>query len=386
MSQPLERLKRLRQALVSLNADVLVLYDVTNIRWVTGFDGVFDDEWAHTLWISADRCVIHSDSRYAEALRQAARQTPFLIDDRRGGAAAFVADEVASLLAQDPSGKTFETANPLVVALEDSMSLGAFRSLQRALQERFGAAVQLKETHDLGKELRAVKDDEELTLLKNAQTITDLAFASLCDYMKAGMTERGVKRELEDSMVRLGADAVAFPSIIACGANGANPHAVVGDDRLRPGQCVVMDFGAVVGGYHADMTRTVFIGNPSSELRRAYAALRETNETIQAALRPGMTGQEAQALAEEKLDSLGFGGRMGHGLGHGVGLAIHELPTLSTSSKSRLEVGNVVTVEPGIYVPGVFGMRLEDFGVITETGFESFTATPHDLIVIEGTI
>ena len=200
--------------------------------------------------------------------------------------------------------------------------------------------------------------------------------------MRPGMTERQVQVELEDFMVRHGASGLAFTSIVACGAHGASPHAVSGDTRLEAGQCVVLDFGARAQGYCSDMTRVVFLGEPSAAMRHAYAVLREANETVEAMLLPGVTGAQAHAKAEEILAAGGFAGKMGHGLGHGVGIDIHEQPNLSPRNEKPLVAGNVVTVEPGIYLEGEFGMRLEDFGVITERGFQVFTQSSHEMVII----
>lgn len=183
-------------------------------------------------------------------------------------------------------------------------------------------------------------------------------------------------------MVRHGAEGLAFPSIVACGANGASPHSVPGATKLEAGQCVVMDFGARAQGYCSDMTRTMFLGEPSERLRAGYAAICDANEQVEAVLRPGMTGKEAHELAEHVLAEHGFAGKMGHSLGHGVGIDIHEEPLLSPRNGAPLAPGNVVTVEPGVYLAGDFGMRLEDFGVITENGYEVFTQSTHEMIVL----
>ena len=151
---------------------------------------------------------------------------------------------------------------------------------------------------------------------------------------------------------------------------------------LEAGQCVVLDFGARSYGYCSDMTRTVFLGAPEGQMLAAWETMRRANEAVEAMLRPGVTGKEAHELAEQILSEGGFGGKMGHGLGHGVGLEIHEEPVLSPRNEKPLVTGNVVTVEPGIYLPGQFGMRLEDFGVITETGFDVFTSSTHEMVVI----
>ena len=184
--------------------------------------------------------------------------------------------------------------------------------------------------------------------MKSAQAITDEAFIYIITFMKPGMTEREVQVELEDWMLRHGASGLAFSSIVATGANGASPHAIPGKTKLEAGQCVVMDFGARAHGYCSDMTRTVFIGQPDAKMRSAYDAMRQANERVEAALRPGVTGADMHQLAEDVLAAGGFAGKMGHGLGHGVGIDIHEEPVLSPRNTAPLAPGNVVTVEPGI--------------------------------------
>ena len=240
----------------------------------------------------------------------------------------------------------------------------------------------LPETDGVVVGLRAVKDRYEIARMRGAQSITDAAFEHIVRYMRPGMMERQVQLELEEFMLRHGAQGLAFPSIVATGPNGASPHAIPGATMLEAGQCVVLDFGARSYGYCSDMTRTVFLGEPDPEMRAAWDALREANESVEAMLRPGVTGKEAHERAEEVLAAAGFGGRMGHGLGHGVGIDIHEEPVLAPRNERPLVAGNVVTVEPGIYLPGKCGMRLEDFGVVTDDGFDVFTNSTHDLVVI----
>lgn len=363
------RLQRLQAVLLREGFGALYVRDTANIEWLTGFTGVFDEEQAHALLIPAqgNSAWLHSDSRYITALEREAAGTPIQVDAEVKAFATWLRERMdACGIASD------------LLALETSISLGEYRSLEAAF-DGFGA---FKETRGLILELRALKDATELARLQAAQDITDAAFAHIVGFMRPGMTEREVQRELDRFMLERGADALAFPSIVACGANGASPHAVASDTRLEAGQCVVMDFGARRNGYCSDMTRTVFISQPEGQMLEAWHALRWANETVEAALRPGMTGKEAHEMALQVLDEAGFGGLMGHGLGHGVGIQIHEEPVLSPRNEKPLEAGSVVTVEPGIYIPGAFGMRLEDFGVITEEGFSAFTRSTHELVVI----
>lgn len=358
-------LQRLRADMLDRGVQAFYVRDTSNIRWLTGFDGVFDSEQAHALVVTADQAVLHTDSRYVAACRREAQKTGnVVIDDTR----ASHAKVAAGLLA----GKACS------MGIESSISLAEYRALQGAFPED----VELAETSGVVVGLRGVKSAAEIERMKAAQAITDAAFAHIVGFMKPGMTERQVQLELEEFMLRYGAEALAFSSIVATGANGASPHAIPGETVLEAGQCVVLDFGAKAQGYCSDMTRCVFLGQPDQELQRAYNAIRRANEEVEALIKPGVTGIEMHNHAEAVLEQEGFGGCMGHGLGHGVGLDIHEEPCLNLRNDAPLQPGNVVTVEPGVYIFDKFGMRLEDFGVVTENGFQVFTQSTHDMVVI----
>ncbi len=411
------RLLLFRDTLSQQGLAAFYVRNESDIRWMTGFDGVFDGEGAFALLVSSDQAILHTDSRYALATNAAAAGSPFAVSVESASHAAFA---VRALNQQD-------CVSGVNVGIETSLTLGEYRQLQREAAKAAGQTseqgaegtsvavaavstpapatapesaaptptapalaaaaptapgVNFVETEGLCVNLRAVKDASEIARMRAAQAITDAAFAHIVGYMRPGMTERQVQVELEDFMVRHGASGLAFTSIVACGAHGASPHAVSGDTRLEAGQCVVLDFGARAQGYCSDMTRVVFLGEPSAAMRHAYAVLREANETVEAMLLPGVTGAQAHAKAEEILAAGGFVGKMGHGLGHGVGIDIHEQPNLSPRNEKPLVAGNVVTVEPGIYLEGEFGMRLEDFGVITERGFQVFTQSSHEMVII----
>lgn len=426
------RIARLRAACASAGIDAFYARGTSNIAWLTAFDGVFDDEAAHALVVTPERAVLHTDSRYSLACEAAAQGTPIDVDATRR-AHAEVAAEVARAVAgaaraagdaheaaggvRETAGGAHEAADAdarpeaarrFSLGIEDDMTLAEFRRLERAFAAGEDAVADsagttpaalaraatpasapssllwadLRETTNFVFGLRAAKDAGEIERMKAAQAITDAAFAHIVAFMRPGMTERAVQIELEDFMRRHGAEDLAFSSIVATGANGASPHAIPGETVLEAGQCVVLDFGAKARGYCSDMTRTVFLGAPEGEMLRAWETLRAANEAVEAAICPGVTGAEMHQLAEDILAEGGFGGRMGHGLGHGVGMDIHEEPVLAPRNKELLVPGNVVTVEPGIYLPGKFGMRLEDFGVVTETGFEVFTKSTHEAVII----
>lgn len=357
--------------MAQLGLDAMYVRDTSNIAWLSAFEGVFDGEAAHAVFVDRDRSRLHTDSRYTAAFRRCAQGGPWEVVEDGAGHAKWL----ASLLSDERA-----------IGIEDGIPLSEFRALEKVMafegEKGESGRVRLEETNDLVKKLRSVKDAYEVECLKAAQAVTDAAFAHICSFMKPGMTEREVQIELEDYMLRNGAEGLAFSSIVACGANGASPHAIPGDARLEAGQCVVMDFGARARGYCSDMTRMVFIGRPDQRIAAAYQVLREANEQVEAMLAPGVSGAAAQRLAEDILAEGGFAGKMGHALGHGVGLDIHESPVLAHRNSEPLVCGNVVTVEPGIYIEGEFGMRLEDFGVITEKGFEVFTKSPHDMVII----
>ncbi len=319
-------LARLRETFPDLGVRALLVRDTSNIQWLTAFDDVFDEEAAHALYVCPDHAWLHTDSRYVTACENAARHKPLEVSAERETHAQFAAKRWSDRGAG---------AVDALLGIEDGISLAECA-----------------------------------------------AFEHIVRYMRPGMMERQVQLELEEFMLRHGAQGLAFPSIVATGPNGASPHAIPGATMLEAGQCVVLDFGARSYGYCSDMTRTVFLGEPDPEMRAAWDALREANESVEAMLRSGVTGKEAHERAEGVLAAAGFGGRMGHGLGHGVGIDIHEEPVLAPRNERPLVAGNVVTVEPGIYLPGKFGMRLEDFGVVTDDGFDVFTNSTHDLVVI----
>lgn len=365
-----ERLSLLRTACARLGIGAMLVRDTPNIQWLTALDGVFDDERAHALLVAANLALLHTDSRYRNACQTALAKTQsdVTLSDLPGSAIEFAFDVL-----NQPDQEPFSA----LLGIEDTITYAEFVKMVEA----FGADL-LAPTNDVVLGLRAVKSESEIVRMRAAQAVTDAAFKHIVSFIKPGMTEREVQIELDCFMGKHGADGLAFPTIVACGENAADPHAIASNKRLEAGQCVVMDFGAKAFGYCSDMTRTVFLGHPSREMSSAWDALRSANEQVEAMLAPGVSGKQAHERAERALAEGGFGRKMGHGLGHGVGLEIHELPVLSPRNATPLVAGNVVTVEPGIYLPGKFGMRLEDFGVITEEGFDVFTQSTHEMVII----
>lgn len=364
-----QRIARVRGVCQQRGIDDFIARDNMNIYWMTAFDDIFDPDRAHALLVTPEGATMHTDSRYSTNCLDRVERigSSVAIDDERKSHAVFARD----IVKKEGEGRK--------LGIEDDITLAEYRKVVSELE---GSGIQLVETTGLVNGLRAVKDVRELARMKAAQKITDDAFSHIIEFIKPGMTELQVKIELEDFMVRHGSQGVAFESIVACGANGASPHGQAGNRIIEEGHSVVMDYGAKAFGYNADMTRTVFIGKPSDEMRAAYETIRRANETVEATIKAGVIGRDMHELAERILVEGGFGGKMGHGLGHGLGVDVHELPYLNATYDKPLEVGNVVTVEPGIYIAGKFGMRLEDLGVVTSEGYERFTQSTHEMVII----
>lgn len=362
-----DRMGRLRGLMDAAGYDAVILRNNPDLRWLTGAARVFDDEVAHTAFITREGAWLHTDSRYygsfVEHMPNAASWT---LDMGQEGHASWCAARIKE-----------ERAH--VVAIEDTVTLGFFEDVQVELNKRSGACLMPRLHGDLAL-MRMVKDDEELLLLRQAQRVTDAAFAHICGFIRPGQTELQIRAELEGFMLSHGAEGLSFDSIIASGPNGANPHARPSGRVVQEGDLIVMDYGALYGDYHADMTRTVCVGKPSAEQQKAYDVVRRAHEACADVARPGMSGKELHELAARIIAEAGYGDCFNHGLGHGVGIEIHERPHVGRRSTDVIPVGAVFTIEPGIYVPGKFGIRLEDCGVMTESGYLPFTESLHDLL------
>ncbi|MCL2507811.1 MAG: Xaa-Pro peptidase family protein [Oscillospiraceae bacterium] len=230
--------------------------------------------------------------------------------------------------------------------------------------------------------LRRVKDSEEVKLIKAAQAVTEKAFDHILGFIKEGMTEREIRLELDFYMLKNGAGEVAFKTIAVSGENSSLPHGVPSHRRIRAGDMLTLDFGASLDGYNSDMTRTVAVKCFSKEQRRVYDTVLSAQTAALNTLRAGAVCKDCDAAARNFIAGAGYGEYFGHGTGHGVGLLVHEYPLLSPKSDEILEVGNVVTVEPGIYMPGRFGVRIEDMALVTEDGYENLTGCTKELLVV----
>ena len=228
---------------------------------------------------------------------------------------------------------------------------------------------------------REVKDLNEIANIKKAVEIADGAFSHICRYIRRGITEKEVAAEIDCFMKKNGAEGSSFSTIVAAGERGSLPHAHPSDRKLESGDLVVMDYGCIVGGYCSDMTRTVAVGDISDECEKVYNKVLYAQKEALSRLKAGVSGKYVDAVAREILDST-YPGAFGHSLGHSVGLDIHENPNLSPRNENAVCEGNVITVEPGVYLPGKCGVRIEDLTIVTENGCEILTKSPKNLIVV----
>lgn len=229
---------------------------------------------------------------------------------------------------------------------------------------------------------RQVKTQKELQKIREAQQITEAAFEHILDFIKAGKTEKDIQLELDFFMLRNGADALSFETIAVSGVNSSMPHGVPSEKPVENGDFITMDFGAVVDGYHSDMTRTVAVGFVTDEQRFIYDTVLSAQQNALSVIRSGISCFDADKAARDVIANAGFSAYFGHGTGHGVGIEIHEQPRLSPNSTATLQTGNIVTVEPGIYIPEKFGVRIEDMVYVTDSGCENLTKAEKSLIIL----
>lgn len=363
------RIDKLRELMAQRGYDAVFIRNLADLRWLVACERVFDTEQAHSAFITQTDLFLHTDSRYYNTfLERLGTDTPWQIDQE-------ICSDVDWCV-----GKIQKTASR-IVAIEDTLDLATFDELSYRIQNA-SLVCMFPRLHADIKRLRRVKDEDELACMQKAQDITDAAFAYICTVIQPGMTEQYIRAELENYMLSHGADGLAFNSIIASGANGANPHAQPSEKKIEKGDMVVIDFGASYHDYCSDMTRTIVMSDPTSEQKEVYDIVRDAHEQCAKAIRTGAIGKDIYDLSKQIITDAGYGDYYNHGLGHGVGIEIHEEPNLSRMYAEPLEESSVVTCEPGIYLPGKFGIRLEDFGVVKQDGYHPFTRSSHELHVI----
>lgn len=338
--------------------DALLITNPYNMRYLSGFRG-----GEGVLYMSRNSQVLITDSRYTEA---AARESSFIIEESRSGHG--ITDILKEYIQrEDVKGLGYE---------DESMVCKTFRNYQAALPV-------VKEWIPVGgavSRLRQIKTDKEIGYLRQAEAIGDQVFSKMLDLIRPGMTEQELQAELEYQMMKCGAAGTSFDTIVASGIHSSMPHAIPSDKKIEPGDFLTMDFGCRYQGYCSDMTRTVVIGRASEKQKEIYRLVLKANLVAESFLKAGRICKEVDKIARDIITDGGYGDCFGHGLGHSVGLEIHESPACNTRDTTVLKPNMIMTIEPGIYVPGFGGVRIEDMVVITPDGFENLAHSTKELI------
>ena len=347
------RIERLRGLTRREKLDGFVVTNLPNVRYLCGYTGSNG-----LMLVTRHDSWFYTDFRYKEQIRTEVK-----------GCRKRVLTRDPLLHPRPEWSRTFRRLG----VEENHVTLSRFKQFRK----RFRKA-RLVKTRDLVLELRRTKEPAEVAEIASAQRITDRVFGNVLKLVKPGVRERDLALEIEFQFRKHG--EVAFESIVASGPNAAKPHAGFSDRRLRKGDALTFDIGCRLHGYCSDMTRTVFVGKAPAELRRVYEIVHEAQRRALDVIRPNVPCKAADAAARGYITEQGYGKRFGHSLGHGVGIEVHEMPTLATTSKETLAPGDVVTVEPGIYLPGIGGVRIEDMVHVTKTGYMNLTRSPKRVI------
>ncbi len=354
-----DRISRVRDRLDELEADALFLTSMPNIRWACGFTGSNG-----LLIVGSESASFVTDGRYTEQARAEVEGAEVFVAEN--GLSEYIVEE--NLLA--PYSHVAFQADTVSVARRDSLA------------EEHEDVEWLPKTNVLT-HLVASKTQDEITHIRAAQAITESVFREILDLIEPGMTERDLGAEIVYRHLKKGAESMAFDPIVAAGPNGARPHARPTDRTLQEGDMIVLDMGAFRDGYASDMTRTVALGDPGDAARRGYNAVLDAQNAALNAARAGMTGEELDAVARKVLDDAGLEEYFTHGLGHGLGLEVHEWPRVSHTADDELPEDACVTIEPGVYVPEEeYGVRIEDIVVLREEGCVNLTQCRKELLIL----
>lgn len=355
----MDKIAKLQQAMPS-GMEAAVFRDGANRFYLTGMKSS-----AGTVLVTRKHAWLIIDFRYLEDAERKVKNC-FVVEEKQ------LYGQMGGLLSE-------EGITGLSVHAE-TMSLGEYKRMESALPgiclDGSGALAALMD------DLRSRKDEEEIACHRKAQEITDHTFDHICGYLRPGLSETDVSREIGITLTALGSDDRNFNFIVASGPDSSLPHGFATDRLIRKGDFVTMDFGAVYGGYLADMTRTVAVGSVTEEQRIVYETVKEAQKRAFECIRPGAVCMDVDAAARDYIYGQGYKGCFSHGLGHSVGVEVHENPRFKEGSREQLQAGNVITVEPGIYLKGKFGVRIEDMIVVREDGFENLTRSPKNLIIL----
>lgn len=352
------RLERLRAELSTQDIDGFLTDNPANRRYLSGFTGS-----TGTVLISGKAAKFITDFRYIDQATEQA--VDFEIVNNQRSMMKALAEQVKML-----GIKRLGFEKQLV-------SYGTFDEWSKSFE-----GVELVPTAGIVEELRMIKTEEEASVIRQAASIADDAYAHIITFIKPGMSELDVALELEFFMRKKGATSSSFDTIVASGVRGALPHGVASAKVIEAGDMVTLDFGALFNGYVSDITRTIAVGEPSEKMKEIYEIVLRAQQNGVEKIRAGMTGKEADALTRDIIEAAGYGEAFGHSTGHGIGLEVHEQPTLSRASDIVLVPGMMVTVEPGIYVSDLGGVRIEDDVLITEMGCEIITKSTKELLIL----
>lgn len=354
------RINKVLEIMARMQVDSVIIKDVTTIRYLTGFTGD-----SSLLYLDRQQGVLITDGRYTEQAKHEMKLFKVLEYTPVNGRSIW---EAAAGLAQK--------AGSLVIGFDGACySYNDYVTLQELVGETPLESVDLSA-------IRMIKDKKELDLLVKAASIADEAFIKLLDDIQPGRTERSLAGRLEYYMRALGSEKTSFDTIVASGARSALPHGMASDKVVEIGDFITFDFGAVYQGYHSDMTRTLVLGMANSWHKEIYTIVEEAQLKGLKAAQAGMTGRELDAVVRKVITDCGYGDYYVHGTGHGVGLEIHEMPNINKRGATVLQTGMIFTIEPGIYIPGKGGVRIEDTVVLTEEGARALNGVKKQLIEI----
>lgn len=353
------RVSQVRQRVEEYDVDAVLLSALPSIRWATGFTGTNG-----LLFVTADVSLFVTDGRYREQARQEVDGADVIV--ATNGLMTAIVEE------------GYLDAVERVAFQADDVTVQKYRQLQKNCADTEWVPKTMILTRQVGR-----KEEQEVRQIRRAQSVTEDVFDHVLDTVKPGDSEQEVAAEITYHHLRKGAEKMAFDPIVASGRNGAYPHARPTDRTLREGDVVVIDMGCIFDGYASDMTRMVAIGEPSPDVRNAYEIVRRAQERALNHAHAGMTGKEVDALARDVIEEGGLGDYFSHGLGHGIGLQVHEWPRVSYSVEEELPEGVCVTIEPGVYIPEKgFGIRIEDIVVLQNEGCRNLTSTSKALPII----
>ena len=365
------RQKKLRSLLGQHRLDALLVTHLPNIRYVSGFTGS-----SAVVVFTKNQTIFFSDGRYIAQAKDEVEDSRVVI-----GPKAPLMSAAEWLLAQRRSlaRRGSSKSKSLSIGIEgEHLTVSARARLSKTL----GAAFKLKASPPLIEQARKVKDSEETGLIRAAVEMGASLFDHVLKTIRPGVSENEVAAALEYAARKAGAEQMSFPTIIASGKRSALPHGVASGAKIPAKGFVVCDFGVILAGYCSDMTRTVHVGNPTAEARRVYESVRQAQWAAVETVKPGKSVAEVDHAARKLLKKEGLGEHFTHSTGHGVGLEIHESPRIAAGQSDVLKPGMVITIEPGVYIPGKFGVRIEDMVLVTKTGCEVLTPTTKELITL----